>query len=81
MTFRRGIRRPGGHPRRSSRVRRASAGLSRVRAGAALGMLLAAAGIYGVAASPVFGLGPVTVRGVHLTDAAEVTENGSRAPP
>jgi cell division septal protein FtsQ len=73
MTFRRGIRRAGGHPRRSSRVRRASAGLSRVRAGAALGMLLAAAGIYGVAASPAFGLGPVTIRGVHLTDAAEVT--------
>jgi len=80
MTFRRGIRRPGGHPRRSSRVRRASAGLSRVRAGAALGMLLAAAGIYGVAASPVFGLGPVTVRGVHLTDAAEVTARLGLAP-
>ena len=73
MTFRRGIRRAGGHPRRSSRVRRASAGLSRVRAGAALGMLLAAGGIYGVAASPAFGLGPVTVRGVQLTDVAEVT--------
>jgi len=73
MTFRRGIRRAGGHPRRRSRVRRASAGLSRVRAGAALGMLLAAGGIYGVAASPAFGLGPVTVRGVQLTDVAEVT--------
>jgi cell division septal protein FtsQ len=73
MTFRRGIRRAGGHPRRRSRVRRASAGLSRVRAGAALGMLLAAGGIYGVAASPAFGLGPVTIRGVELTDAAQVT--------
>ena len=73
MTFRRGIRRAGGHPRRRSRVRRASAGLSRVRAGAALGMLLAAGGIYGVAASPAFGLGPVTVRGVQLTDVAQVT--------
>ena len=73
MTFRRGIRRAGGHPRRRSRVRRASAGLSRVRAGAALGMLLAAGGIYGVAASPAFGLGPVTVRGVQLTDVTEVT--------
>ena len=73
MTFRRGIRRAGGHPRRRSRVRRASAGLSRVRAGAALGMLLAVGGIYGVAASPAFGLGPVTVRGVQLTDVAEVT--------
>ena len=80
MTFRRGIRRAGGHPRRSSRVRRASAGLSRVRAGAALGMLLAASGIYGVAASPAFGLGPLTVRGVHLTDAAEVTARLGLAP-
>jgi cell division septal protein FtsQ len=80
MTFRRGIRRAGGHPRRRSRVRRASAGLSRVRAGAALGMLLAAGGIYGVAASPAFGLGPVTVRGVQLTDVAEVTARLSLVP-
>jgi cell division septal protein FtsQ len=80
MTFRRGIRRPGGHPRRGSRVRRASAGLSRVRAGAALGMLLAAGAIYGVAASPAFGLGPVTVRGVQLTDAAEVSARLGLAP-
>jgi hypothetical protein len=80
MTFRRGIRRVGGHPRRTSRVRRASAGLSRVRAGAALGMLLAAGAIYGVAASPVFGLGPVLVRGVQLTDAAEVTARLGLAP-
>jgi hypothetical protein len=80
MTFRRGIRRAGGHPRRSSRVRRASAGLSRVRAGAALGMLLAAGGIYGVAASPAFGLGPVIVRGVQLTNAAEVTARLGLAP-
>lgn len=80
MTFRRGIRRSGGHPRRSSRVRRASAGLSRVRAGAALGMMLAAGAMYGVAASPVFGLGPVTIRGVRLTDAGAVTSRLGLAP-
>lgn len=73
MTFRRGIRRPGGHPRRSARVRRASARLSRVRAGGGLGMLVAAAAIYGVAASPAFGLRPVVVHGLHFTDAAQVT--------
>jgi POTRA domain, FtsQ-type len=80
MTFRRGIRRAGGHPRRSSRVRRASAGLSRVRAGAALGMLLSAAAMYGVAASPAFGLGPVIVHGVALTDAAAVSARLGLAP-
>ena len=72
MTFRSGIR-GGAHPRRSARVRRASPRLSRVRAGAALGMLTAAGAMYGVAASPAFGLGPVLVRGVRLTDPAEVT--------
>jgi cell division septal protein FtsQ len=73
MTFRRGIRRAGGHPRRSSRVRRASAGLSRVRAGAALGMLLSTAAMYGAAASPAFGLGPVIVHGAQFTDAAAIS--------
>jgi cell division protein FtsQ len=73
MTFRRGIRRPGGHPRRSPRVRRASPRLSRVRAGAALGMLAAAGAIYGVASSPAFGLGSVVVHGLRRTDAAQVT--------
>ena len=80
MTFRRGIRRAGGHPRRRSRVRRASAGLSRVRAGAALGMLLAAGGMYGVAASPAFGVGPVIIRGLHYTDAVEVSGRLGIAP-
>jgi cell division septal protein FtsQ len=73
MTVRNGIRRPGGHPRRSPRVRRASSRLSRVRAGAALVMVIAAAATYGVAASPLFGLGPVVVHGATLTDAADVT--------
>src|SRR5207244_2279841 len=79
MTFRRGIRRAGGHPRRRSRGR-ASAGLSRVRAGAALGMLLAAGGMYGVAASPAFSVGPVIIRGIHYTDAVEVSGSLGIAP-
>lgn len=73
MTARRGVRRPGGHPRRSSRVRRASARISPARAGGALGMLVAVAAIYGATASPAFSLGPVVVRGLHFTDPAEVT--------
>jgi cell division protein FtsQ len=80
MTFRRGIRRAGGRQRRSPRIRRASAGLSRVRAGAALGMLVAAAAIYGVAASPAFGVGPVVVRGTQFTNAADVTARLAVAP-
>jgi cell division protein FtsQ len=73
MTARTGIRRPGGHPRRTPRVRRASRRLSRVRAGAALVMVMAAGAIYAVSASSVFGLGPVAVHGARLTNAADVT--------
>ena len=40
--------------RRTRPVRRASAGLSAVRAGAALAMLVSAAAIYGVGASSAF---------------------------
>ena len=43
-----------GHPRRTPVIRRASAGLSPLRAGAALVMLLAVLGIYGVANSSAF---------------------------
>jgi cell division protein FtsQ len=61
-------------------VRRASRRLSRVRAGAALVMVLAAAAIYAVAATSVFGLGPVVVRGAQLTDAANVTAQLELSP-
>jgi cell division protein FtsQ len=80
MTGRNGIRRPGGHPRRSPRVRRASGRVSRVRAGAALVMVVAAGAIYAVAASSVFGLGPVVVHGAHLTNAADVTARLELSP-
>jgi len=59
--------------RRGRSVRRASAGLSRVRAGAALAMLAAAAGIYGVSSSSAFDLTDIAVTGTTFTDEADVT--------
>ena len=46
--------RPGGGIRRTKPVRRASAGLTPVRAGAALALLVAAGGLYGAMSSDVF---------------------------
>jgi cell division septal protein FtsQ len=51
----RAVRHVGGHARRTRPIRRASAGLSAVRAGAALAMLVSAGAIYGVGASAAFG--------------------------
>src|SRR6267142_6772016 len=67
--------RVGGHSRRTRRVRRVSAVLSPLRAGAGLAMLLSAAGIYGVSASSAFGFDPARLRvdGLHYTDQAELT--------
>lgn len=61
-----------GHGRRARPVRRASAGLSPVRAGAALAMLLSAAAIYGAASSPAFGLANVELEGIRFTPEADV---------
>ena len=58
--------------RRSRQVRRASAGLSPVRAGAALAMLATAAAIYGVGASSAFDYRSVQVSGAQLTDPAVI---------
>lgn len=58
--------------RRSRPVRRASAGLSPVRAGALLAMLLSAAAIYGVANSTVFEVGRIRLEGATFTDEAAV---------
>jgi cell division septal protein FtsQ len=58
--------------RRTRRIRRASAGLSAVRAGAALAMLVAAAGIYGVGSSSAFDYARLQLDGVHLTDQSVV---------
>jgi POTRA domain-containing FtsQ-type protein len=70
-TTRRG---PGASPARRSRtIRRASAGLSPVRAGAILVMLMCGAAVYGVANSTAFEARTITVEGTVLTDAASVS--------
>ena len=58
--------------RRTRSIRRASAGLTPVRAGAVLAMLLAAAAVYGVANSPAFAYTTTTVEGAAFTDEATV---------
>ncbi len=60
--------------RRSRPIRRASAGLSGARAGAALAMLVAAAAIYGVGASSAFDYVRLQVVGLALTDQADVEQ-------
>jgi hypothetical protein len=59
-------------PRRTARVRRASAGLSPVRAGALLVLLLAAASIYGVANSSAFRFEAVRIEGATYTPSDDV---------
>ena len=58
--------------RRTRPVRRASAGLSTVRAGAALAMLVSAAGIYGVGESSAFDYTKLQLDGVRFTNASAV---------
>ena len=58
-----------GTPRRRPRVRRASARLTPIRAGALLAMLVTAGGIYGLAATSVFGFGHLSISGNLLTPA------------
>ncbi|HEX5827830.1 MAG TPA: FtsQ-type POTRA domain-containing protein [Candidatus Limnocylindrales bacterium] len=55
--------RPGGGVRRTKPVRRASAGLTPVRAGAALALLVAAGGLYGAVSSDLFNARATEVRG------------------
>jgi cell division septal protein FtsQ len=64
--------RPGGGMRRTKPVRRASAGLTPVRAGALLAILLAGAGIYGLASSNAFALRRTTVTGATWTPASTI---------
>jgi cell division septal protein FtsQ len=70
----RSSRRPiaGTTVRRTRAVKRASAGISPIRAGAALAMLLSAAAIYGVGASSAFDLAHVRVDGERYTEAGAV---------
>jgi POTRA domain-containing FtsQ-type protein len=63
----------GAPARRTRSIRRASAGLTPVRAGAILVILLSASAMYGVAHSPVFSFAaPATVEGATFTDEAAV---------
>lgn len=58
--------------RRGRRIRRASAGLSPVRAGAALAMLASAFAIYGVANSSAFAYEQLRIDGASLTAPADI---------
>ncbi len=67
-------RRPGGPGRRTRSIRRASAGLTPVRAGAALAMLFSAGAIYGLAATSAFGFTRLEIEGATITPAAAIRE-------
>lgn len=68
------VRRPGGPGRRTRPIRRASAGLGSVRAGAILAMLLSAGAIYGLASSPAFGYDRLRIDGTSVTPDRVVRE-------
>jgi cell division septal protein FtsQ len=68
------IRRGGGHVRRTRPVRRASAGLTPVRAAAVFAMLASAGAIYGLTASSAFGVSQIDVTGATITGAATITQ-------
>ena len=64
--------RPGGGGRRTQSIRRASAGLTPVRAGALLVVIAASAAIYGLASSGAFAARHTTVTGAHWISEADV---------
>jgi cell division septal protein FtsQ len=66
--------RPGGGIRRTRSVRRASAGLTPVRAGALLAALAGAAAVYGLASSDAFTAQRTTVTGATWTSEARVLD-------
>lgn len=68
------VRRAGGPGRRTRRIRRASAGITPVRAGAALGILLSAGAVYGLAATSAFGYARLEIQGTTITPDSAVTE-------
>ncbi|MFI5227011.1 MAG: cell division protein FtsQ/DivIB [Candidatus Limnocylindrales bacterium] len=73
MSTRAPVRRAGGHAaRRGPTIRRASAGLSPIRAGAFLVMLLTAAAMYGLVASDAFAFKRVELDGAHFTSESAV---------
>jgi POTRA domain, FtsQ-type len=68
------VRRGGGHVRRTRPVRRASAGVTPVRAAAILAILGSAGTIYGLTASSAFGVSHVDVTGATITGEATVVD-------
>jgi cell division septal protein FtsQ len=66
--------RPGGGVRRTRSVKRASAGLTPVRAGALLALLAAVAAIYGLSTSDAFAAGRTTISGTTWTSEARILE-------
>jgi hypothetical protein len=74
MSSRVPVKRMSGQARRGRTIRRASAGLSPLRAGALLIMLLCAAATYGVAASSIFGYRAVLVDDHRFTSTAAVED-------
>ena len=74
MTGRVPVRRTTGHARRGRSIRRASAGLSPLRAGAILVMLLTAGAMYGVSASPIFAFRRLAIDDRRFTTEEEVRD-------
>jgi POTRA domain-containing FtsQ-type protein len=68
------VRRPGGPGRRTRPIRRSSAGLGSVRAGAILALLLSAGAIYGLASSPAFGYATLRIEGTSIVADAAIRE-------
>lgn len=68
------VKRTRGQARRGRTIRRASAGLSPLRAGALLVMLLCAAATYGVAASSIFAFRQVLIDDHRFTSASAVED-------
>ncbi len=68
------FRRAGGPGRRTRPIRRASAGLTPTRAGAALAMLVSALAVYGLSATSAFGFGRLEIDGAILTSEAAIRD-------
>jgi cell division septal protein FtsQ len=68
------IRRGGGHVRRTKPVRRASAGLTPVRAAAIFGLLASTGAVYGLTAGSTFGLARIDVSGAAISGDAAITD-------
>ena len=74
------IRRGGGHVRRTRPIRRASAGLTPVRAAALLAMLASAGAIYGLTAGSAFGMSRIEVTGATITGDDVIRQRLALAP-